>query len=172
MRRINVVGNSSAGKSTLARELARRLGLRHVELDELFWGSDWKPVADATFRERVSAALEGDAWVADGGYSMVRDIIWRRAEAVVWLDYSMPLVLARWAVRTAQRIHQRTEIWPGTGNRESLVRAVRPDGLLWLIVTGHRKKRRRMERYLAARPDLEVVRLRSPREAELWVRTL
>lgn len=36
--RVAIVGTSCSGKSTLARELSRRLGTPHVELDELFWG--------------------------------------------------------------------------------------------------------------------------------------
>ena len=88
MRRINVVGTSCSGKTTLARDLAARLGLPHVEIDALYWGPGWKGLPMATFRARLEDALAADAWIADGGYEMARDITWRRAEAVVWLDYS------------------------------------------------------------------------------------
>ena len=56
----------------------------------------------------------------DGGYSPIRDLIWSRADTIVWLDYPMPTVLGRWARRTATRIRSGEEFWPGTGNRESL----------------------------------------------------
>jgi hypothetical protein len=171
MRRINVIGNSNAGKTTLARTLATKLGVSHIELDALFWGADWTPVPTDEFRRRVTDALAAPTWVADGGYQVARDIIWGRADTIVWLDYPLHLVLRRWLARTVHRIRSQEEFWPGTGNRESLRNALRPSGLLWWIVRHHRGKRRRTLERLAARPDLEVVRLRSPAETERWLAT-
>ena len=172
MRRINVVGTSCSGKTTLARELARRLGMPHVEFDALFWGPNWTPVPTDEFRSRLTAALAADRWVADGGYATVRDITWSRVDTIVWLDYPMRLVLARWARRTVARLRSREEFWPGSGNRESLRNALRRDGLLWWILRTHHRRRRTMAAGLRARPDIAVVHLRSPAEAEAWLRTL
>jgi len=169
MRRVNVVGTSCSGKTTLARALSRRLGLPHVEFDALFWGPSWTEVPKPVFRERLVAALAADARVADGGYESVRDITWSRADTIVWLDYRLPTVLRRWASRTIRRIRTQEEFWPGTGNRESLHNAFRRDGLLWWILRTHRGRRRRMLARMAARPDLVVIRLRSPAEAERWL---
>ena len=172
MQRVNIVGQSSSGKTTLARTLASRLGVPHVELDALFWGPNWTPVDGELFRRRVADALAPEAWVADGGYEVARDITWRRADTVVWLDYAAPVVLARYARRALGRMRSREELWPGTGNHESLGNLLGPDSLLRLIVRGHRAKRRRMEARLAARPDLAVVRLRSPAEARHWLESV
>src|SRR5215210_7176988 len=81
-RRISVVGTTGSGKTTLARQLSQRLVIPHVELDALYWEPNWVGAADPVFRERVEGALRGEAWVVDGNYSRVRDIIWSRAEAV------------------------------------------------------------------------------------------
>ena len=172
MRRINVVGTSCSGKTTLARALAQRLDFPHVEFDALFWGPDWTPVPREVFRQRLSDALAGDAWVADGGYDSVRDITWARADTIVWLDYALPRVLGRWARRTLRRLRTQEEFWPGTGNRESIRNALRREGLLWWILTTHRSRRTRMLERLAARTDLAVVRLRSPRETDAWLRSI
>jgi hypothetical protein len=172
MERINVAGTSCSGKSTLARRLAGRLGLPYVELDALFWGPAWTPVPSETFRERVALAAAGERWVIDGSYASVRDLTWGRADTVVWLDYPMPLVLARWARRTIARIRSRQEFWPGTGNRESLRHALRREGLLMWILTTHRTRRRRLAAGIAARPDLRAVRLRSPAATERWLATI
>nr|MBF6590244.1 hypothetical protein [Ktedonobacterales bacterium] len=94
-QRIAVLGTSGSGKTTLAAALAHRLAVPHVELDALHWGPDWTPTPTAVLRERVAAALHGDGWVVDGNYSALRDTIWSRADTLVWLDYSLPLVLAR-----------------------------------------------------------------------------
>lgn len=169
MERINVVGTSCSGKTTLARSLAACLRLPCAELDALFWGPDWTPVTDPVFRARVADAVAGERWVVDGGYSPVRDITWSRADTVVWLDYPMPLVLARWASRTVVRVRSREEFWPGTGNRESVGNALRRDGLLWWILRTHRRRRRTMAAALSARPDITAVRLRSPADAERFL---
>ena len=169
MRRINVTGTSCSGKTSLARDLARRFGVPHVEIDALFWGADWTPVPRETFRARLAAALDADEWVADGGYAAVRDITWARADTVVWLDYPMRTVLARWGRRTVTRIRTQEEFWPGTGNRESVRNALRRGGLLWWIASTHRRRRRTMTAAMAQRTDLRWVRLRSPADAERWL---
>ena len=169
MRRINVAGTSCSGKTTLARALAERLGVPHVEFDALFWGSGWTPVPIDVFRARLAGALGGDDWVADGGYAAVRDITWSRADTVVWLDYPMPTVLARWARRTVRRLRSGEEFWPGTGNRESIHNALRRGGLLWWILSTHRRRRRTMRAAMRERGDLRWIRLRSPAEADHWL---
>src|SRR4051812_23251994 len=102
-RRINVVGTSGSGKTTMARDLAGILGVPHVELDALHWGPNWTEEPDEVFRERVDTLLVGDGWTTDGNYRTVRDIVWGRADTVVWLDYSLPLILWRLSRRTFGR---------------------------------------------------------------------
>jgi len=172
MDRINVVGTSCSGKTTLARRLAEHLDVPYIELDALFWDRDWTPVGEGEFRSRVADAIRGERWVVDGGYSPIRHLTWSRADTIVWLDYPMPLVLARWARRTVRRIRSGEEFWPGTGNRESVRNALRRDGLLWWILRTHHRRRRSMAAGLAARPDLRAVRLHSPAATERWLTSL
>ena len=107
--------------------------------------------------------------MADGGYASVRDITWGRADTVVWLDYPMRTVLARWARRTVARIRSREEFWPATGNREGVRNALRRDGLLWWILSTHGRRRRSMTAAMEERSDLRWIRLRSPAQAERWL---
>jgi len=172
VERINVVGTSCSGKTTLARAIASRLAMSHVELDALYWSTEWTPVPDDVFRERIERAVAPERWVVDGGYSAVREVTWRRVDTVVWLDYPLPTVLWRWAGRTVRRIRSREEFWPGTGNRESLGNALRRDGLLWWILRTHRPRRARLAAQLAERPDITVIRLRSPAESRSWLSSL
>jgi hypothetical protein len=46
------------------------------------------------------------------------------------------------------------------------------DSLLLWILTTYRRRRREYPRLLAARPDLAVFRLRSPRDADRWLRSV
>jgi adenylate kinase family enzyme len=169
-RRVNVVGASSAGKTTFARELAARLAVPHVELDALHWEPNWAEAAAQVMRERTAAAVAGDGWVVDGNYSVVRELVWARAQAVVWLDYPLRTVLWRFAIRTRRRISSRDELWPGTGNREQLGRnLIGRDSLLWWILSTYRRRRRQLAAQLAAHPELVAIRFGSPAQAASWL---
>ena len=115
--------------------------------------------------------MRDERWVIDGAYtsSRVGPLIWQRADTIVWLDYPMPLVLGRWARRTVARIRSQEEFWPGTGNRESLTNALRGGGLLWWILRTHHGRRRRILARIDAMPHLDLVRLRSPADADRWL---
>ncbi len=170
MRRIVVVGTSGSGKTILAHRLAQRLAIPHVELDALYWGPGWSAIPIQSFRERVTSALEGAAWVVDGNYSKVRDLVWSRADSVVWLDYALPVVMGRLVARTLGRVAAGEELWGG--NRERLATALwsRESIFLWALKT-YRRYRREYPALLG-QPEhahLSVVRLRSPRAAQAWL---
>lgn len=168
--RINVVGTSGAGKTTFAAELAETLGIPHVEIDALFWGPNWTEAPRDVLRDRLAVALAGPRWVVDGNYGSVRQLVWSRIDTVVWLDYSFPTVIGRILRRTARRVIGREEMW--AGNRESLRLAFSRDSIVVWSLTTFRRRRREYPRLLAGRPDLDVVRLRTPRAARRWLNSL
>jgi adenylate kinase family enzyme len=172
VQRIHVVGTSCSGKTTLARSLARRLAIPHIELDSYHWASGWTEVDPAVMRDRVRDAVAGPTWVVDGNYKRVRDLVWARADLVVVLDYSLPVILSRYARRTARRVITRERLW-NTDNRERLgLHLLQRDGLLWWILTSYRRRRREYPAFLAARPDLASITLRSPRAADAWLASI
>jgi len=171
-RRVIVVGTTGAGKSTLAAELAARLGVAHVELDALYWDANWTEAPFEAFRERVAAATRGDEWVADGNYRASRDIVWERAEVLVWLDYGFLTCLFRLLRRTWRRVFTREELW--NGNRENIwgqLRLWSKDSLIhWFFKTYWRRKREIP--FWLTWPEyehLKVYHFRSPREMEGWL---
>lgn len=171
-RRFVVVGATGSGKSTLAERLAAPLGVPYVELDALYWDADWTEAPPDVFRARVDAATAGPAWVVAGNYGGVRDLLWARAEAVVWLDYPFPLVLGRLTVRTFRRALTGEVLW--NGNRESLwdhFQLWSEKSLFNWLARTYWRYRRELPALFAepAHAHLEVVRLRSPREAEAWL---
>ena len=175
MRRVSVVGSGSgAGKTTFARALARQLGLPFIELDAIHWQlGAWATPEREVFRGWVEEATRGDAWVADGNYSASRDIVWGRADTVVWLDLPPALMLWRTVRRTVSRSVRREVLWGG--NRETLWNAfLGKDALIPFFVRTFRGRRRRFERELAT-PEyahLRVHRFRSNAEAERWLRSI
>jgi adenylate kinase family enzyme len=170
-RRINVIGTSSVGKTTMAAALAELLQVPHVELDALHWEPNWTEAPTPVLRERVRNAIAGDEWVVDGNYALVRDLVWARVEAVVWLDLPLRTVLWRYLRRTTRRVAGRQVLWGG--NREHLsTHLFSRDSLLWWILTTYGRRRREYPPLLAGRPDLVVIRLRSARAADRWLSEL
>jgi adenylate kinase family enzyme len=162
--RIVVVGTSGSGKTTFASSLANVLGYEHVELDTLFWGPSWTP--RATFSELVDAAMAKEHWVMDGNFSRVRDKLWQRATAIVWLNHSFLTVYGRALQRTLQRVLRREEVY--AGNRETFRNAfLARDGIAWIPILTY-QRRRREYRALFNEPrfqHLRVVELRKPAQA-------
>lgn len=173
MQRIVVVGACGSGKTTFAAALAARLGVPRVELDALHWGPRWTPVPRATLRTRVDAATAAPAWVVDGNYSSLRDLTWGRADTLIWLDYPLPLVLARLVRRALTRMWRREELW-GTGNREQWGNVFfARDSLLRWAIGQHRRQRRRYPTLLAGEfAHLRHYRFRSPTAAATWLQAV
>ncbi len=165
--RIVVVGTSGSGKTTLARKIASLLQLPHIELDEINWQSGWRDLTrhdPEEFIRRVAEAIEAGAWVVDGNYGPVRNLVWRAATHLVWLDYERPLIMARVISRTFLRAVLRTELWAGNRERwRHLLRRSHP--IRWAWSTWDRRRRETAER-LAQREyaHLVVLRLRRPRD--------
>jgi adenylate kinase family enzyme len=168
-RRIAVVGTSGAGKTTFARQVAARLDVTFVELDALFWLPGWIEPADADFRARVESALAADAWVVDGNYSRVRDLVLARADTIAWLDIGLITCTRRVTVRAARRAWRHEVLW-GT-NRESLRKLLGRDSLAWWVITTHGSRRRETAAQFAdpAYGHLRLLRFRSNADAEAWL---
>jgi adenylate kinase family enzyme len=172
LRRVAVVGTSCVGKTTFAATLASQLQVPHIELDALHWRPGWVPAPRDAFRQAVAAATAADRWVSDGNYSVVRDLVWGRATAAIWLDYPFATVLWRALYRTARRVLLREQLF--SGNRESFRKAVLSrDSILWWVVTTWGRRRREYRELFAGRAfaHLEVIAFGSPREAERFLRS-
>lgn len=168
--RISIVGTSGSGKTTLARQLSARLAIPHIELDGLFWEPNWQGAETEVFVERVEAAIATDSWVIDGNYRRVRSQIWERANVIVWLDLSRPLVMRRILWRTAQRVLRRQELW--NGNRETLLQVLcsRNSIIAWAWKT-HPQRRLEYATWFSTSlfNQVTVVQLRSPQAVQDWV---
>lgn len=174
-RRIVVIGVTSAGKSTLAENLAQKLGLDFIELDALHWEPNWVGAPDEVFLQRVDAATRAPAWALAGNYSRARELTWPRAEAIVWLDYPFWTVFWRLVTRTIRRWWTRELLW-GT-NRENLwshFKLWSDDSLVhWLFKTYNRRKREiPLQLSLPAHAHLKLFHFKNPEETENWLKNI
>jgi adenylate kinase family enzyme len=168
-RRVAVRGTSGAGKSTFAAELARRLGLAHIELDALHHGPNWSAPTAEEFRARVRAAMAAApaGWVIDSDYdAKLGETVLGAADTIVWLDLPLRVTFPRLWRRTLHRIRHGVELWGG--NRETWRDqfASRHSIFYWTLRAHVRQRREWPARFGG---DPRLVRLRSDAEVRRWL---
>ena len=174
-QKINVVGTSGSGKSVFSRQLAEKLALPYIEMDELFWLPNWTEPNYECFIEQVSQAITTTSWVLDGNYSRTNHVKWANVNTIIWLDYSFTRTLFQAFKRALKRILSQQEIWPNTGNIETFGKTFfsKESILLWTITSYHANRKK----YLAFMNNKEYqhinfVRLTSPKKARQFIRAV
>ena len=172
--RVNIIGTSGSGKTTFGRQLAEILGIPFIEIDAIFWGPNWSPLEDAVLCSRLAEALDGDHWVLDGNYSRTTPVKWERVEVVIWIDFSFPRTLWQAVARAAQRLISKEELWPGTGNRETLQVLFSKESIVLWTITSYRRKRKNIINMMAAQEfqHIQFHQLRSPAETAAYLNAL
>lgn len=168
-KRIVVIGTTSSGKSTLAEAMAKKIGGDFIELDALHWEPNWVEAPDDIFRQRVEQATQAEKWVVAGNYSKTRELVWSRAEAIIWLDYPFHVVFWRMLTRTVRRVVTREELW--NGNRENLWTQLKlwsEESLIhWFFKTYWRRKREIPLLWAESQyKHLRIIQLKSPKAAD------
>lgn len=168
--RIVVIGNTNAGKSTLAAQLAELIDGKHVELDALFWRNPgWQEPEPTEFQAAVRSSIdETPRWTSSGNYfgHGAKDILWPLADTLIWVDMPLRTVLPRVVSRSWRRWRDDELLW-GT-QRENFwdhLKVWREESLIHFAIRYDRPKRRSYEGEFANPrwADLRKYRLRSPR---------
>ncbi len=167
-RHVLVIGCCGAGKSTLAKRVAKRTGLPLVHLDCLYWKPNWEHVTSEELRVLVEVEMEKNSdWIIEGNYN--NTLPWRltRCDSVIWLDYSrfvcLLSVLRRWAAKHTDR----SDITRGCDERWDWP-------FFWFVWTFKRKHNARYACLMeeAAMRGVTVYRLKSRKAAEKLLASL
>jgi adenylate kinase family enzyme len=165
MQRVLVIGSPGAGKSTLATEIARRVGLPLVHLDRHYWRAEWIEPDKEEWARQVEGLAAGGSWVMDGNYGGTLAMRLARADTVIWLDF--PVWLCVWRIlRRAIRYRGRTRPDMADGC---------PERLEWEFLaytarfpwTGRRRIAAKLPAFTGT-----LIRLRRPREAARFLARL
>ena len=167
MKRVLVIGTSGSGKSHLAQRLSVNLGLPFFASDPFYWDPGWKPVPAGRVREQIADVVRREAWTLDGNFDDERDLVWRQADCIIWLDYPLATVLRQVILRNLRWLLTRQTVW--SGNRMSLRRAL--SGIRHAF-RSHALKRRNFALWLAGLSGIEIHRFRNSRETETWLQGL
>lgn len=163
--KIVIVGTSGAGKTTLAHALSRKFNMPDIELDALFWEPQWTPAEPEAFQSRVKNVVEGRGWIVHGNYSRVRDMLWNKADVIIWLDYPRRLVWWRIFRRTLTRAWTRDKVCGENTESFRMSFFSKDSVILWSIRTFNRN--RKFYRSLQTDPTFgpKILRISSPKQA-------
>ena len=161
---VTIDGPSGSGKSTLAAALSDKLNLPCVAADGIFWTDSWRPTPAAAVRAWLADVVSRDSWVTDGNFDGDRDLLWARAELIVWLDLPLNVVLAQVLRRNLTWWFRRTPVWGG--QRMTLAKAL---GGVRHVLRSHGVKHASYPAWLAAYAPKPVVRLQTRSALSNWL---
>lgn len=150
----------------LAERLSARTGIPWHQADNLTYEPGWVQVPVEEQRRRIEAICAGERWILDTAYSSWVDVVLARAELIVALDLPRIVSLARLVRRTVARVLDGRPVC--NGNRETWRSVFSRDSILLWHFRAFPSKRAQIDAW--ERDGLPVVRLRSPRAVEEWVR--
>ena len=167
MQKVVVIGSTGSGKSTLAEQIAARLNLPYIPTDPFYWDKNWRQVPLAEVHVQIDAVTAQSQWVVDGNFDDARELVWNRADTLIWLDYPRYVVWLRLIRRNLGWFLSGTPTW--SGNRMTLKIAL--SGIRHGL-RGFGAKRREYSAVLPLYQSTHVFRFRHPRDAAAWLARL
>jgi len=163
-RRVYVAGGAGAGKTTLGRALADKLGCRHY-----CWDRGELPAQE---QETVASG----AWVVEGAHLWAIEPYLQAADVIVWLDVSLARTVPRIVLRHARLSAAGANPHPGLRKLARFV--ARQPIYAWGPARAPRRPtdwgaltRAQTQRTLAPYGD-RLVRLRRPSQVRSWLQQL
>lgn len=95
MEKILIIGICGAGKSTLANELNRKIGIPVIHLDQHFWKPGWVESEKRKWSEKVLELTSQSKWIMEGNYSSSFNLRFPEADTLIVLDYNPLLAMYR-----------------------------------------------------------------------------
>jgi adenylate kinase family enzyme len=141
--KIIVVGSSGSGKTTLAKHLAATRNLPFYDLDDFYWLPNWTLRDKEEFRQLIDETTSQESWVISGNQSTYRDLLWPRADLIIWLDVPLPTCL--WRVTKRWAWHYFTQTPLCNGNYDSLGSLFSRNSIFYWVVRFHWKRKKEYE---------------------------
>jgi adenylate kinase family enzyme len=158
MKKISIIGSGGAGKSTFARELARRTGIPVYHLDALYWKPGWVKTKSAEWRSMQEALCGEEHWILDGNYRATFDIRFQHSDTIIFLDINRFRCLARALWRSIKSYgRRRPDMAPGCKERLDL------SFVRWIIDYPTTQRPDLLKQLSALQPEKDIILLKSPR---------
>ena len=155
------------GKVNLAKRLSNCLQIPFFASDPFYWELGWKTAPPEKVRQQVKNVIKLDTWVLDGNFDDERELVWKQADCILWLDYSLATIWSQTLFRNFRWLIKNQLIW--SENRMTLRRAI--SGIRH-AVKSYPLKRRNYPKWLAELSVTEIHRFRTSHETEIWLQSL
>ncbi|MDP8238758.1 MAG: hypothetical protein P9X24_06695 [Candidatus Hatepunaea meridiana] len=168
-----IIGSSCSGKTTLAKAIGKRTGIKHLELDAVSWLPNWESRDTNDLRRLVEIEVQKENWIIDGNYTILNDIIWSKATTILWLNLPFYLIFYRAITRTIGRIFTKEELFSGC--YETFCQSFfTKDSIIWWVITTWRKKRNQYRQIFdnPTNMNIDYIEIRSPGETEQLIENI
>jgi len=115
---------------------------------------------------RVKNFVAGDAWIVDGNYRQVQEVVFENVQVIVAFDLSRSTIMRRVVRRTINRAWHRHELWNGNHEKVRNLFAWDPEKSIirWAWTSYHRRAEHAawLEK-IAKERDIRFLRVQSTR---------
>ena len=156
--KIAIMGYVGSGKSVLARNLSNILSIPKLELDDIAFDKQWKPIERKQILPEIRLFMEQDSWIIDGNYD---DLLQKeRLELADQIIFVM-LPRAQCLIRALKRTKERKSA--GYEND------INPWFIRFLLFDCRNRKRNVGYRRIALEYQYKLVILRSQRDIDKYL---
>ncbi len=90
--KILITGNAGSGKTTLSKQVSKKLGLKQYGLDKIVWKERWQKIPSGERNKKIAELVKKKSWVIDGVDFQAMKV----ADIVVFLDF--PRRICYWRI--------------------------------------------------------------------------
>lgn len=161
--RIAIVGGSGSGKSTLCTILSKKLNLPEVHLDGLNFEANWKQVNKEKRNKEIIEIAKSEKWIIDGNYEKTLEYRFKRADLIIWLDYTTFAQLKGVLKRILKGFNKERYEIPGCRERLNFK-------FIKYVITYNKNKRKVIIENLKYIPKQKVLVFKSQKELNQWLK--
>lgn len=96
------MGAGGSGKTTLAKKLAKKSGIKVYHLDKEYWLPNWQKPDYKQWESKIENLTKQDNWIMDGNYIDTLDIRLSNADLVIMLDIKTSICVKSIFFRTVK----------------------------------------------------------------------
>lgn len=166
--RIAILGTTGSGKTTLAKVLGGLLEIPVISLDNLKKDGDGNTIDTESFLHRLESIVSDNSWIIDGGYKVTHSTILKNAQAAIWLDYPLGIILSRRAKRNFEQRPLFYSTYPSVFAR----RFINLSHVMKNTVWKHYQLRKTYPHLFRDFPHLHLFHFTHPNQMQKWLKNL